>query len=75
MVAPKVAFPLIIVLVFAVVGGVLSLVFSNFLQFSETSGIATTAPASPPGSLRVVYNPPRLEGSFSWDCSSTPPCW
>jgi hypothetical protein len=43
----KVAFPLIIALVFAVVGGVLSLVFSNFLQFSETPEIATTAPAPP----------------------------
>jgi thiosulfate dehydrogenase len=57
----KVVFPLIIVLVFAVVGGVLSLVFSNFLHFSETPEIATTAPPSPPGSVRVVYNPPRLE--------------
>jgi thiosulfate dehydrogenase len=54
----KVAFPLIIALVFAIVGGVLSLVFSNFLQFSETPEIVTTAPASPPGSPRVVYNPP-----------------
>ncbi len=54
----KVAFPLVIVLIFAVVGGVLSLVFSNFLHFSKTSQISTTAPASPPGSCRVVYNPP-----------------
>ena len=54
----KIAFPLVIVFVFAVVGGVLSLVFSNFLHFPETSQISTTAPASPPGSLRAVYNPP-----------------
>jgi thiosulfate dehydrogenase len=58
MAAHKMAFPLVIVFVFAVVGGVLSLVFSNFLHFSETSGISTTAPASPPGSLKAVYNPP-----------------
>ena len=55
----KMAFPLVIVFIFAVVGGVLSLVFSNFLHFSETSGISTTAPPSPPGSLKAVYNPPR----------------
>ncbi len=54
----KMAFSLVIVFIFAVVGGVLSLVFSNFLHFSETSGISSTAPASPPGSLRAVYNPP-----------------
>jgi len=54
----KMAFPLVIVFIFAIVGGVLSLVFSKFLHFSETSGIPTTAPASPPGSLKAVYNPP-----------------
>ncbi|MGO8760467.1 MAG: c-type cytochrome [Desulfobaccales bacterium] len=54
----KMAFPLVIVFVFAVVGGVLSLVLGNFLHFSETPHIATTAPASPPGALRAVYNPP-----------------
>ena len=54
----KMAFSLIIVFIFAVVGGALSLVFSNFLHFSQTSGISSTAPASPPGSLRAVYNPP-----------------
>lgn len=58
----KMAFALVIVLIFAVVGGVLSLVFSNFLHFSGTSQISTTAPASPPGSCRVVYNPPSGRG-------------
>ncbi|MFI5329880.1 MAG: c-type cytochrome [Desulfobaccales bacterium] len=54
----KAAFSLVTVLIFAVVGGVLALVFSNFLNFSETSGISTTAPVSPPGPLRAVYSPP-----------------
>ena len=57
----KMAFSLVIVLIFAVVGGVLSLVFSNFLHFSETSEISNTAPAFPSGSLKVVYNPPALQ--------------
>ncbi len=54
----KVAFPLVIVFLFAVVGGLLSLVFSNFLPFSETSTVPTAAPASPWAPGRVVYNPP-----------------
>ncbi len=54
----RMAFALVIVFIFAVVGAVLSLVFSNFLHFSAKPGIATTAPATPSGSLRAVYNPP-----------------
>lgn len=54
----KMAFALVIVFIFALVGGILSLFFSNFLHFSATSTISTTAPDSPPGSLRAVYNPP-----------------
>ena len=54
----KAAFPLVIVFVFAVVGGVLSLVFSNFLDFSETTPVPTKGPASPRAPDRVVYNPP-----------------
>jgi thiosulfate dehydrogenase len=40
------------------VGGVLAFIFSNFLYFPETPGVATTASPSPPGSLKAVYNPP-----------------
>jgi thiosulfate dehydrogenase len=54
----KIAFPLVIVFIFAVVGGVLSLVLSNFLNFSEYTPVPTQAPASPGGSSRPVYNPP-----------------
>jgi thiosulfate dehydrogenase len=54
----KMAFPLVIVLILAVVGGVLSLVFSNFLNFSETPRAASTAPAAPPEARRAFYNPP-----------------
>jgi thiosulfate dehydrogenase len=54
----KMAFPLVIVLILAVVGGILSLVFSNFLNFSETPRAASTAPAAPPEARRAFYNPP-----------------
>ena len=47
-----------VVLTFAVVGGVLSLVFGNFIHFSADTGISVTAPAHPPSSNAVVYNPP-----------------
>jgi thiosulfate dehydrogenase len=54
----KAAFSLVVVFTFAVVGGVLSLLFGNFINFSADTGIPTTAPARPPSPNAVVYNPP-----------------
>jgi thiosulfate dehydrogenase len=54
----KAAFSLVVVLIFAVVGGGLSLVFNNFIHFSANTGISATAPAHPPSPDAVVYNPP-----------------
>jgi hypothetical protein len=43
------------------VGGVLSLVFNNFIHFSSNTGISVTAPAHPPppgcGSLQSPGTP------------------
>jgi thiosulfate dehydrogenase len=58
MAGQKMAFPLVIVFILAVLGGVLSLVFSNFLDFSETPRAATRAPAAPPEARQAFYNPP-----------------
>jgi thiosulfate dehydrogenase len=54
----KAAFSLVVVFTFAVVGGVLSLVFGNFIHFSANTGISATAPAHPPSPDAIVYNPP-----------------
>lgn len=58
----KVRFTLIIMVTFAAVGAVASLIFSNFISFEEVKGIRTTGPASPrQASGDIFYNPPAPE--------------
>lgn len=60
-------FSLVVILSFAVVGGVLTLIFSQFLSFGEVKRTEVRPPASVPASLDIVtpaeclvsFNPPQ----------------